>query len=1190
MPSSSIFSGSPLFLIDAGPVQAGQLYVKFSQDPLAASSSGANDALNPNNYSLTGLAYVTVTSVTPVSGNPQRFILNTNVPLQNGDWRLTASNIETPATNPLVAPTFIDFEISDISSIPSISQGAVQQTSKNILRNYVPRAIKGNAVDALLDAFSVGDEYNNKLAQDAWNQLTIINSSGKYLDRNASNVGLLRPQNTGMADSLFREYVINVTSEKVTLQSFLKVLEIFYGEDSTRAHLSSTIVETYNIQDGDTLNLSIDNKNILVIFSPNDFEVYGAATAEEVAAVITRYCESNGSTAFAKSYLTTSGRIVRVYSGALGIRGRISCFGGSAQQKLKFPQTVATTQNATTAWTVQVAAPAVSPFLKGGRVRFTYSGVGTNPNLQNLQVGNYVTIYGSPANSLNKGSFRIEAVNWTSSSSQYFEIENVYGVNQSLVQVASNDLEFFAQHVYTVNNNVLKSFVSQTEPNVTDVYLSATTQSVNRVPGTGAYLHEDFLTMANKVAVVSMSRAANVLTVNTDGNHNLNNGDRVLVLASFGENVVQSGPVTVASGTSFTISNLGNNIILTNATGSIYPTFRDNDGKLYIKTTTVHDLTTGNLVKIDGTVADTANFSKYQEVLPVNGVGGMDLYGSIKLSNGKVLQVGGRIGISPSKDCYIFDPSTKVYSAAYSLADERDSLELFEINSNYVIEMGGIKSGVAKATTSIYNIENDRWTAGASMSIPRYKKFATKLQNGKIFVHSEEVTELYDPVLDTWTILEPLPYGYLGPNLVTLNNGNVFLAGGICTTGPNTGFRNDETFIYDFTYNKWINMSQISGVNKEIQGDAFSYLDNTMGADGTVVIVGGTLDSLDTEDTTVQYYDVAANKWNTEWSGLSFLSYGTAYCLNADGYVVAVGGPLTTDSYRLLDVKNKRIVECSDTFLSTAYNKVTLLDSGDLFLGDSTMAAATIYSGFKSQTLSGQLNQILPITTLSTTSLYVDTSSITESTGYSPILTSYLDSNDELVSAKLIKMQASEDTDAIGPYLFSPKEGSTLSNISAVINQQLNAGSSYQFVTFTSIPSSAPSSGFIIFNFGLNTETPPIEYLAKLGTTQLVLDSSYIFENTILSGQTAIFVKNEPYAPLTPTSGSAYLTDSISGRIAASNTIDNITAAGVIINKIIDYPSDIGLGNAGNGTIGAKVSDKVYVWGSQAEVEGAREE
>ena len=108
-------------------------------------------------------------------------------------------------------------------------------------------------------------------------------------------------------------------------------------------------------------------------------------------------------------------------------------------------------------------------------------------------------------------------------------------------------------------------------------------------------------------------------------------------------------------------------------------------------------------------------------------------------------------------------------------------------------------------------------------------------------------------------------------------------------------------------------------------------------------------------------------------------------------------------------------------------------------------------------------------------------------------------------------------------------------------------------------------------------------------STELALQIDTIFDSDILTGSSVILLNDK--SPFIPNSvnGGFYLVDSIAGRIEASRTIDRAKAAGVQVDKTILYPDDIGLGNEGQPVSGtSKISDKVYIWGNQDEVDKGR--
>ncbi len=134
------------------------------------------------------------------------------------------------------------------------------------------------------------------------------------------------------------------------------------------------------------------------------------------------------------------------------------------------------------------------------------------------------------------------------------------------------------------------------------------------------------------------------------------------------------------------------------------------------------------------------------------------------------------------------------------------------------------------------------------------------------------------------------------------------------------------------------------------------------------------------------------------------------------------------------------------------------------------------------------------------------------------------------------------------------------------------------------------SEGYLIFGFGTALQTFPVRYLGRINSTTLLLDSSYVFGMDLAIGTNLTLLRNRgPLELESPeTTGLFYLTDSVSGRIAASKTIDSIAAEGAHINKTVVYPGDQGLGNEYMPVTGVKISDKVYIWGT--EVKDAHEE
>jgi hypothetical protein len=123
-----------------------------------------------------------------------------------------------------------------------------------------------------------------------------------------------------------------------------------------------------------------------------------------------------------------------------------------------------------------------------------------------------------------------------------------------------------------------------------------------------------------------------------------------------------------------------------------------------------------------------------------------------------------------------------------------------------------------------------------------------------------------------------------------------------------------------------------------------------------------------------------------------------------------------------------------------------------------------------------------------------------------------------------------------------------------------------------------------VINFGGDHVAAPVGYFGRISTTEIAIDYNFVFPQDIPTGAkvTLLYEKGVWLPPHPEQIGSFYLTDSPSGRVAASNTVDEMVAAGVNVFKTIVYPGDYGLGGAGLPAEGQnKLSDKVIVWGGE---------
>jgi hypothetical protein len=375
-------------------------------------------------------------------------------------------------------------------STPSVSNGAFSPTALSILQNNFSPALVGSNWTALLTAIATGDDYVTQTNEAIFDQAFLATADYPYLVDRASDVGLIYPQNLGITDDNFRKFALTVTAAKITKNSLLSILEVFYGDALTRASITSTTYQPYALygQNQPQLSFLIDGVPVTVVFFISDFTVNGAATAEDLAQAINRYFTWNGITAFAGSYYNPidQNTYLTVYSGSLGVAGSIACTGGSAQDVILFPNILTTLADSTTTWNV-----AYSPTISGN-ARYSYD-TGTNPNVWNTaRVGDYVNIfapfgYTSAFNVNNQGNFQIVDV-----GVNYFEVYNPRMVAQTAVAATPlsdivNQINFYQPEKFTIFSNPVYATIELSQKEVLNAYLPAASPIVARTIPTGSY-------------------------------------------------------------------------------------------------------------------------------------------------------------------------------------------------------------------------------------------------------------------------------------------------------------------------------------------------------------------------------------------------------------------------------------------------------------------------------------------------------------------------------------------------------------------------------------------------------------------------------------------------------------------------------------------------------------------------------
>ena len=215
---------------------------------------------------------------------------------------------------------------------------AVQNpTALSTLRANIPPSMKGPVWDALLGALGDQQQVSWDCAQSVYDQLFLISAEGQYLAQRASEIGgYVNPDAVSFSDDAFRRLVIQLSTRKLTLPAFLGLLELYYGIDSTRASIRTTIAEPFNIPDGSKQIFTIDGLGPFVVnLKAIQFQNSTAVTAIEASIALNQGFALIGAKALALPFEDSVSGLtyLTVYAASQGIRGSIEYVSGP----LSFP-------------------------------------------------------------------------------------------------------------------------------------------------------------------------------------------------------------------------------------------------------------------------------------------------------------------------------------------------------------------------------------------------------------------------------------------------------------------------------------------------------------------------------------------------------------------------------------------------------------------------------------------------------------------------------------------------------------------------------------------------------------------------------------------------------------------------------------------------------------------------------------
>ncbi len=145
-----------------------------------------------------------------------------------------------------------------------------------------------------------------------------------------------------------------------------------------------------------------------------------------------------------------------------------------------------------------------------------------------------------------------------------------------------------------------------------------------------------------------------------------------------------------------------------------------------------------------------------------------------------------------------------------------------------------------------------------------------------------------------------------------------------------------------------------------------------------------------------------------------------------------------------------------------------------------------------------------------------------------------------------------------GSFLYDPKAPFEASNLATPITQEIPQGSS-QTVVLVQDAEGWPQTGYVVFGFDREDQEGPIAFSAVIGSEAIILDPSHQFQNTWLPGSPMRLVRQiGPYVPRTDGQDlPVYITSTSPARDAIAQYLADIAAAGVVLNFVINVPSEM---------------------------------
>ncbi|MCA1841599.1 MAG: hypothetical protein LC792_00145 [Actinobacteria bacterium] len=268
---------------------------------------------------------------------------------------------------------------------------------------------------------------------------------------------------------------------------------------------------------------------------------------------------------------------------------------------------------------------------------------------------------------------------------------------------------------------------------------------------------------------------------------------------------------------------------------------------------------------------------------------------AVTLADGRVLAVGGGVGIRPAAATEVFDPARTIWTRTGDLRHARRGNSSVALADGRVLTAGGVDGSSALASAEVYDPARGEWMGVAPMHEGRFGFTMTALADGRVLVaggaslddgavapRALSSAEVYDSAADRWTEVGGLKAARYGAAAVALADGRILVVGG---TAPATA--DDASASPSLATAEQFDPGTAAFAPVATMGSPRAEPTATALANGQVLVAGGSSGSATLASS--ELYDPVHNRW-APTGALGQGRQAHAASRLASGWVLVTGG------------------------------------------------------------------------------------------------------------------------------------------------------------------------------------------------------------------------------------------------------------------------------------------------------------